>query len=188
MFFIKHKSEALQCFKEYKARTETAHPGHPVQRLRCDGAGENTSNAFRQFLTDNGIKYELTTASTPEQDGVSERLNRTLMDKARSMLAAAGLIDSDEGKRFWAYAVDTANVLRNVSPTTVSPDATITPYEAYTGRKPRAVNLRAFGADIYVHVQDRDRDKVDPRGVKMIFVGYADEYKAWPMLQRRRQQ
>jgi len=180
--FMTTKDETLSNAKKYKAAAETAHPGKPLQRFRSDGGGEYDSQAFADFLAQPGIQREFTTAATPEQNGVAESANRILFNKARSMMADAGMLD-DVGKPFWAHAVHTAMVMKNVSPTNVlaagGTPALITPYEAWTGRRPNAALLRRFGCVAYVHVQPRYRDKLDARANKMIFVGYADNYKAF---------
>jgi transposase InsO family protein len=68
--------------------------------LRTDRGGEFTSDKFKDFCNEHGIKRQLTTAYTPRQNGVSERKNRTLMNMVRSMLAGRCV-----PKRFWPEAV-----------------------------------------------------------------------------------
>lgn len=181
--FMKTKDEVLSYTKKYKAAAETAHPGQPLQRFRSDNGGEYGSKAFAQFLEADGVRHEFTTAYTPEQNGIAESANRVLFNKARAMMADAGMLDDDRGKAFWAHAVHTAAFLREISPTNVLTDggapALITPYEAWTGRRPDVARLRRFGCLAYVHVEAHKRTKLDPRAVKMIFVGYADNHKAY---------
>ena len=98
------------------------------------------------------IDHEEPDAEAPEQNGVAERLNRTLMDKARSMVAHAGL-----SKGFWAEAVNTANYLRNRSPCQTL-KGHITPFEEWHGKKPDIAQLRTFGCIAYARVPDRVPD------------------------------
>ena len=84
---------------------------------------------FEGYLRKEGIKHELTVSKDPEQNGVAERMKRTIVETARSMLAEAKLPG-----RFWAEAVATAVYLRNRSPTTAVKG--MTPFEALTGEKP----------------------------------------------------
>jgi len=100
---------------------------------------------FALYLTKEGIKHELTTPHTPQQNGVAERLNRTLIEGMRTMLA-----DSKLPHRFWAEALSTAVYLRNRSPTKALEG--ITPFEAWSGTKPDVSSLRVFGCSAYAHV------------------------------------
>ena len=89
--------------------------GRRIISLRTDNGGEYTSLEFQSYLKREGIKHELTVPRSPEQNGVAERLNRTLMEAVRSMLVGAQL-----PQRFWAEALATAVYLRNRSPTELS--------------------------------------------------------------------
>ena len=76
--------------------------GRHVLTLRTDGGGEYLSREFSEYLQNQGIRHQQTIPRTPEQNGVAERMNRTLMESVRSML-----FDSDLHKRFWAEALST---------------------------------------------------------------------------------
>ena len=110
-YVLKHKSEVLQKFKEWKALVETS-SGYRLKKLRTDNGGEYCSDEFEQFCKGEGVHHELTIPKTPEQNGVAEHMNRTLVEAVRSMLA-----DSKLPKRFWAEALSTAVYTRNRSPT-----------------------------------------------------------------------
>ena len=84
------------------------------------------SNKFEDYLKKEGIRHEYTIPMTPEQNGVSERMNRTLVEKVRSML-----IDSKLHQCFWAEALSTALYLLNRSPTKSLNNKT--PFEEWTG-------------------------------------------------------
>jgi hypothetical protein len=71
VFIIKKKSEALRCFKEYRASVENLHSTR-IKALRNDGGGEYTSNAFTQYLKDHGIQAQTTAPYTPQQNGVCD--------------------------------------------------------------------------------------------------------------------
>ena len=88
-----------------------------IKCLRTDNDGEYLSNDFNTFCKYCGIKREKTTLYSPQQNGVAERMNRTLMEKARSMLSGAGL-----EQKFWAEAVATTYYLINRSPTSALVD------------------------------------------------------------------
>ena len=96
---LKHKSEVFDYFLEWKVMVEKP-SGHDLKILRTDNGGEFTSNKFEEYLKSEGIHHEYTIPKTPEQNGVAERLNRTLVETVRSML-----IDSKLPHKFWAEAV-----------------------------------------------------------------------------------
>eukprot|EP00253_Pinus_taeda_P016346 PITA_16346 len=108
-------------------------------------------------------------------------MNKTLMERARSMLSGAGL-----GQEFWAEAVDTACYLVNRSPSSALEDKT--PQEVWTGKKPSLSHLSVFGCDAYVHVPKEKRTKLDSKSEKCIFIGYKDGlkcYKLWNLVTRK---
>jgi transposase InsO family protein len=97
--------------------------------LRTDNGGEFFGKEFDQFCKQCGIAHQNTTPYTPQQNGFVERMNKTLMDKARSMLSGVGL-----AQEFWAEAVDTAKYLVNMSPSSALVD--MTPHEVWFGKNP----------------------------------------------------
>ena len=130
VYFLKSKSEVFEKFKEFVAWTEDL-TGKQVKILRSDNVGEYKSKEFDKFCKEQGIKHEFTIARTPQQNGVSERMNRTVIESARSML--------QQGKmppRFWAKAVYTALYLRNRCPTTAVKGSV--PYEVLYENEPSA--------------------------------------------------
>ena len=102
VYFLRHKSEVLDKFKEFEAIT-TNECGHRIGMLRTDNGGEYVSAEFKTYLKSKGIRHQLSVPHSPEQNGVAERMNRTLIESARSMIAHAGLPNC-----FWAEAVATA--------------------------------------------------------------------------------
>ena len=120
IYILKQKSEVFQCFREWKALVEKS-SGRTIKIFRSDNGGEYTSTEFGKYLTQEGIKHELTTPHTPQQNGAAERLNRTLVEGVHTMLA-----DSKLPHRFWAKALSTCAYLRNQSPTKAL--ERITPY------------------------------------------------------------
>jgi len=173
VYFLKHRSEVSAKFKEFEAIT-TNDCGYKIEALRTDNGGEYISNEFKDYLKSRGIRHELTVPYTPEQNGVAERLNRTLVEAARSMMSHSGLSNA-----YWAEAVATAAYLRNRSVTTATDK---TPYERWYGRKPDLSNLRVFGCIAYAHVPDVMRHKLDKKAEKARFVGYSSNPKGYRLL------
>lgn len=115
-----------------------------IKTLRTDRGGEYLSKEFNTFCEDNGIHRELTTPYTPQQNGVAERKNRTIVEMGRSMMNARGV-----PKHFWAEAVATAVYIHflNISPTKAVYNRT--PCEAWRGTKPEVSHLHIFGCVAY---------------------------------------
>nr|CAD1817878.1 unnamed protein product [Ananas comosus var. bracteatus] len=88
--FLKSKGEAFQAFKHFKAEVENL-IGRRIKVLRSDNGLEYKSKEFKLFCKENGISRHYTNPYDPQQNGVAERMNRTLMERARSMLSNAGL-------------------------------------------------------------------------------------------------
>ena len=107
IYFLKKKSEVFDRFKEFKALVENQ-TEKKIKVLRTNNGGEFCRKEFEEFCKKCGIAWQKTTPYTPQQNGVAERMNKTLMERARSMLSGAGL-----GQEFWAEAVDTACYLIN---------------------------------------------------------------------------
>ena len=173
LYIIRHKSEAYEKFLHYKRMSERQ-LGCKMKRFRTDNGTEYLSKEFKQELADSGIIHETSTSYTPQQNGVAERSNRTLVESARAMLHAQQLDHS-----FWAEAVSTAAYIRN---RVVSRSASVKgkcPLELWTGRKPTVNHLRVFGCVAYALIPKQLRTKLEPRSIKCIFIGYAETTKAW---------
>lgn len=135
---------------------------HNIKTLCTDNGGEYTSREFEDYLKREGIRHEYTVSKTPEQNGVAERMNQTLVDTVRAMLS-----DLKLPKKFWAEALFTASYIRNRSPTTAVQG--MTPYEVLKGRKPNVKYLRIFGCNAFVHVPKDERFKMDSKAKKCMF-------------------
>ena len=171
VYILKHKSEVFSKFQKWKALVENA-SGQKLKTLRTDRGGEYTSTEFEEFLQSAGVRHELTVPKTPEQNGVAERMNRTLVESVRSML-----VDASLPHKFWAEALSTAVYLRNRSPTKAVDG--MTPFEAWTGKKPSVSHLRVFGCKAFAHVPKDERGKLDSKAKKCILVGYGEETKGY---------
>ena len=176
---LKHKDEVFLCFLEWKAQVERS-TGRKLTTLRSDNAGEYVSVDFEKCLKKEGVRHELTVPKTQEQNGVAERMNRTLVEAVRSMLTDARL-----PHRFWAEALSTAVYLRNRSPTTIA--EVKTPFEAWTGQKPNEGHLRVFGCAAYAHVAKDERQKLNAKSRKCVLLGYGTERKGYRLYDLRRE-
>lgn len=139
--------------------------------LRSDNGKEYVNNGMRSYLKQHGIVHQTTNPYTPEQNGMSERGNRTIVERARCLLFGAGL-----EKKFWAEAVGTAVYLLNRSPTQGHES---TPEEVWTRKKPDLSHLRIFGTKAMVQIPKQKRRKLDPKSHECIFVGYDEHVKGY---------
>ena len=171
VYFIHTKDQVFQKFREWKAMVEKS-TGKALKAIRTDNGGEFTSREFEAYLKTEGVRHELTIPKNPEQNGVAERMNRTLIETARSML-----INSKLPLRFWAEAVSTAAYLRNRSPT--KSVCGMTPHEAWTGHKPNVDKLRVFGCQVFVHIPKDERKKLDSKSRKCVLLGYGADTKGY---------
>ncbi|GKV22816.1 hypothetical protein SLEP1_g32638 [Rubroshorea leprosula] len=163
VYFLQTKSEALVAFKNFKVLAENE-VGISVKVLRTDRGGEFNSKEFADFCEYNGIKRQLTVAYTPQQNGVCERKNHTIMNMMRSLMSK-----SDLPKEFCSEAVKWSVHILNRSPTCPLPD--LTPEEAWSGRRPVVDYFIIFWCIAYAHVPDQKRSKLDDKGEKCIFLG-----------------
>ncbi len=146
--------------------------GRKVKTLRSDNGGEYTSTEFTEYLSKEGIKHEFTIPHTPQQNGIAERLNRTLIEGVRTMLT-----DSKLPRKFWAETLSTCVYLRNRSPT--KSVGRMTPYEAWNETKPNVSALRVFGCSAYAHVPKVQRRKLDLKSRKCVMLGYGSNQKGY---------
>ena len=151
VYCLQRKDQVFKKFCEWKAMVERS-TGQKLKAIRTDNGGEFTSSEFEAHLQSEGVKHELTIPKNPEQNGVAEHMNRTLVETVRSLLFYANL-----SHKFWGEALSTAAYLRNRSPTKAVKG--MTPYEAWTGEKPKVDHLRIFGCQAFVHVPKDAKQK-----------------------------
>ncbi|GKB08670.1 retrovirus-related pol polyprotein from transposon TNT 1-94 [Tanacetum coccineum] len=143
-----------------KGKVSLLHPlmekGLKIKYMRSDRGGEFLSKEFNKFCEDNGIRRFLTAPYPPQQNGVVERKNITILNMVRSMLKSKKM-----PKEFWAEAVDCAVYLLNRCPSKSLDNKT--PQEACNGMNPTVSHLRIFRSIAYVHVLSQKRFKLDDR-------------------------
>lgn len=171
VYTMHKKSEVLQKFKDFKLQVENQLEAK-LKILRSDNGLEYVNKDMSDFLKSAGIIHQTTTPYTPEQNGTAERMNRTLVERARCMLLNANL-----PKQYWGEALTTAAYIINRSPTRTL--SFKTPEEMWSGQKPNVSHLRTFGCEAMVHLPKEKRKKWDSKAHKMIFVGYCENTKGY---------
>lgn len=179
-YLISKKSEVIEKFREYVNLVE-AKFGSKIERVRCDNGGEYSSQTFKDICRKNGTKCQYTIPHNPEQNGVAERFNRTVMEKARCLV-----FDSHLSKEFWGEAVLSSVYLINRTETSAIPEKK-TPAEIWYNCKPNLEKIKRFGCIAYNLIPKENRQsKLDSRSHKMIMVGYADNgYRLWDATKRK---
>jgi transposase InsO family protein len=142
------KDEVLKHFESFKQFIEMQ-MGNKIKWFRSDNGGEYVNRPFKDFCAKHGIIMETTAPYSPAQNGIAERLNRTLLEHAQAMIFAKNLL-----KVLWPEAVAYANYIKNRSPTRALGQE-ITPYQAFFGRKPDVSRLEEFGSKCWVMVPDQ---------------------------------
>lgn len=171
VYHLRKKSEAFLAFKTWHKEVERQ-TGRKLKVFRSDNGGEYVNFEWELYMKEHGVIHQKTTPRTPQQNGVSERLNLTVMDRVRTIL-----IESRLPLSLWAEAVDYAIYTKNRSPTAAIKGKT--PYEVFWGSKPDISNLRVFGSQCYVHNDAPNRRKLDARAFPAVFIGYPPTSKAW---------
>jgi hypothetical protein len=172
---LQRKSQAAAHVQRSVAHLERqCSGGQKVKAIRFDRGGEYLSAELQGWLADRGIKVEPTAPYSPQQNGRAERLNRTLLDRTRCVLADSGL-----PLQFWCEGVEYVNWLRNrllYAPIGMSP------YEALLGYKPDLSKAHVFGSKVVYTVPKQQRStKLDPTGQLGRFLGLdGGAYKVLP--------
>jgi transposase InsO family protein len=160
VYFMTLKSEAPALFRLYEAMVLNQTENN-IRTLRSDGGGEYFGKEFEDYLAKKGIRHKSSAPYTPSQNGVSERSNRTILNSARSMLLSSGLTP-----KLWAEAVSYSTYIRN---RVLSRTRSVTPHEAWTGKKPNLSNLRTFGCKTFARVPITK--KLDAKSHEGFYVG-----------------
>ncbi|KAH9803501.1 hypothetical protein KPL71_001790 [Citrus sinensis] len=168
VYALKTKDEVLEKFKRWKVLVENQ-TNMKVKVLRTDNGLEYCNKLFEDYCEKNGILRHKTVTYTPQQNGLAERMNRTLMEKVRCLL-----IHSKLPKTLWAEALNTACYLVNRSPPTAI--GCKTPMELWLGRVADYSKLRIFGCEVYAHVK---QGKLEARALKCRFLGYPEGVKGY---------
>ncbi|KMQ83988.1 retrovirus-related pol polyprotein from transposon tnt 1-94, partial [Lasius niger] len=171
VYFLVSKDEVPNRFEEFKTYIERQ-MNRPIKCLRTDNGTEYVNQRMEQILRKNGIRHQTSIPYNPQQNGTAERMNRTLVEKAKCMLADAGL-----EKKFWAEAIATAAYIIDRAPNKILNNCT--PEEIWTGRKPNLSHLRIFGCKAFSLIPTQQRKKWDVKTKECILLGYCQDSKGY---------
>jgi hypothetical protein len=148
-----------------------------IKKIRSDNGTEFKNSQIEGFLKEEGIKHEFSSPYTPQQNGVVERKNRTLLDMAWTML--------DEYKtpdRFWAEAINTA--CYSINRLYLHQILKKTSYELLTGKKPNVSYFRVFGSKCFILIKRGRSSKFAPKAVEGFLLGYDSNTRAYSVFNK----
>ncbi|KAK1619716.1 hypothetical protein QYE76_025233 [Lolium multiflorum] len=167
VYFLKTKDETQQIFIDFATEVQRQH-NLLIMAIRSDNGSEFKNYTLNDFLSDEGIRHQYSAAYTPQQNGVAERKNQTLMDMARSMMA-----EYKSRYNFWAEAISTA--CHSSNRLYLRKGLNKTPYEILTGNKPNISYFKVFGCKCFYKIKGVRLSKFAPKALEGIFVGYGAE-------------
>ncbi|OVA14371.1 Protein kinase domain [Macleaya cordata] len=176
IYLMHHKSEYFEQFKEFKTEVENQ-TSKRLKAIRSDRGGEYLLNLFGEYLVEHGIVSQLTALGTPQQNGVAERRNRTLLEMVKSMMSYTSLPIS-----FWGYALETVAYLLNLVPSKAVPT---TPKELWTCHKPSLQHIHIWSCP--AHVLKGKSSKMEPKSEVCVFIGYLKGTRAYLFYNPREQ-
>jgi hypothetical protein len=175
VYYLKTKDQFTITLSNFLNWTENQ-MSKRLRILHSDHSGKYISNKVKEILEVKGIEHHLTMPGSPQQNGKVERFNRTILDKAMSMLHATGLSNG-----FWEYAIGAAIHIYNRTPSHSLKWRT--PHETWdTGHVPDISYFHVFGCEGYMHIPADKRCKLDAKAVKVTFIGYepgSKGYRLW---------
>ncbi|CAI7765596.1 unnamed protein product [Closterium sp. NIES-53] len=174
-FPLAKKSDAASVIIEEWLPMVERQSGKRVKAILSDRGGEFLGVEFRSWLKRHGIKQNLTTAYTPQSNGVAERANRTIIEGRRTILVDSGL-----PLRFLPLAIRHATVIKNRVLTHVGGQHWVT-MEKWSGKKPLVDILCVLGCMGLVHVPKEKRDKLQAAAVWAVHLGLPRGSKGWLM-------
>ncbi|KAJ9536751.1 hypothetical protein OSB04_un000055 [Centaurea solstitialis] len=179
VFFLRAKSDAPEEIILFVRKMERLN-NLTDRSIRSDHGTEFKNSTLESFFEQKGISQNFSSVRTPQQNGVAERRNRTLIEAARSMLSEANL-----ATQFWAEAVNTACYTQNRS--LIVKRFRRTAYELFRNRKPSIEHLHIFGCVCYILNNKDSLGKFDSKSDDGIFLGYSSISKTFRVFNKRRQ-
>lgn len=171
VYFLRSKADVFSTFKTFVAYVKTQF-STCIKILRSDSRGEYMSHAFQSFLQQKGILSQRSCPYTPQQNGVTERKNRHLLDVVHTLM-----LESSVPPRFWVEALSTVVYLINHLPSpTLHLDS---PYSHLFGVPSYYNSLHVFGCICFVHLPPIKRHKLAAQFVHCAFLGYSNSHKGF---------
>jgi hypothetical protein len=170
-FFLHDKSEVSNCFKKFAKRAQNEFEVK-IKKIRSDNGKEFDNTNIKAYCDEIGIKHEVSSTYTPQQNGVVERKNQTLITLARTMLDKYNTLE-----KLWAEAINTACYASNRL--FLQKFLGKTPYELLNGKKSDISFFRVFGCKCYIYKKQQHLGKFQRRCDIGFLIGYSSKSKAY---------
>ncbi|RMX62726.1 hypothetical protein DD238_007958 [Peronospora effusa] len=164
---VYERFEGISCYGGKEKQTDCK-----IKCIRSDNGGEYTNRRFNKYCADLGIIHQRSVPYIFQQNGLAERMNRTLVEMARSMI-----YHMEVDRYWWGEAIMAAAYTINRIPNTARPNAS--PFESLYGSKPDLSHFLVFDSTGYLRVADCKRTKWDIKANMCIFLGYSENSKAY---------
>jgi transposase InsO family protein len=171
VFFLQEKSQTQETLKRFLRRAQNEFELR-IKKIRSNNGTEFKNSQIEGFLEEEGIQHEFSSPYTPQQNGIVERKNRTLLDMARTM--------PDEYKtpdRFWVEAINTD--CYSINWLYLHRILKKTLYELLTGKKPIVCYFRVFGSKCFILIKRGRSSKFAPKAVEGFLLGYDSNTRAY---------
>lgn len=170
VYCLRTKDQVFQCFVDFKMLVENQCESK-IKKFRSDNGTEFENGKFKRFFQMHGIEYQRSAPYSPQQNGLAERMNRTLLDRVRCML-----IDTNVERVFWAEALNYAAKIVNSVPCRGTGNI---PNEIWFDREVKLDMFKRFGCLAFAHIPNVKRKKLDDKSIECMFVGICDNAKAY---------
>jgi hypothetical protein len=170
VFFLESKHEVLEHFQSWALRLNNEHP-NCLKAIRSDNGAEFKNASFDEFCLEHEIEQQFSTPRVPQQNGVMERKNRTLVEMARTILD-----EHRTPRRFWADAISTAYYISNRI--FLRSILHLTPFELRFGHKSSVSHFRPFGCKCFV-LKRGNLDKFESCSFDGILLGYTPHGRSY---------
>ncbi|DAZ97144.1 TPA: hypothetical protein N0F65_004758 [Lagenidium giganteum] len=171
VYFLRSKSQVADRLRDYKMTMENQLHAR-IQFLRSDNGSEYVNQKVQSICRSGGIIHQRSIPYSPQQNGLAERTNRTVMEMARTMM-----MHQSVPTKWWADAINTAVYLLNRTTSTVHPETT--PYEICHQVRPSLAHLKVFGARGFGHIDKSKRGKLDAKAFPCMHLGYSEHSKGY---------
>jgi transposase InsO family protein len=171
IFFLQEKSQTQETLKGFLRRAQNEFELR-IKKIRSDNGTEFKNSQIEGFLEDEGINHEFSSPYTPQQNGVVERKNRTLLDMARTMLDEYKTLD-----RFWVEAINTA--CYSINQLYLHRILKKTSYELLIVKKLNVSYFRVFGSKCFILIKRGRKSKFAPTSVEGFLLGYDSNSRAY---------
>nr|GEV21415.1 ribonuclease H-like domain-containing protein [Tanacetum cinerariifolium] len=165
VYFLMKKSQAPETIMSFIKRVENQND-IKVKQLRTNNGTKFRNSTLFNFCDKKGISQKFSSPYTPEQNGVAERKNKTLIEATRTMLSGSGF-----SKQYWTEAIATACYTQNRS--TIVKRHLKTPYEFFRKRIPNISFLHVFGCPVYIHNHKNRLGKFNKKADDGYLLGYS---------------